>query len=92
MLQEAREALRECAREKDAAILRRFFKTGPGEYGEGDRFIGVRVPTTRKIARMYRAMPLTGAQSLLTNVIDHRHPSCSHEPNAVRPRKLVGIE
>jgi len=35
-------------------ILRRFFKTGPGEYGEGDRFRGIRVPVLRKLCREFR--------------------------------------
>jgi len=37
-----------------AEILRRFFKTGPGEYGEGDRFRGIRVPVLRKLCREFR--------------------------------------
>ncbi|ACF11133.1 DNA alkylation repair enzyme [Chlorobaculum parvum NCIB 8327] len=37
-----------------AAILRGFFKTGPGEYGEGDRFRGIRVPVLRKLCREFR--------------------------------------
>ena len=35
------------------AILSSFFKTAPGEYGEGDRFIGLTVPENRAIARRY---------------------------------------
>ena len=35
-------------------ILMRFFKTGPGEYGEGDRFHGVRVPRIRELVRQYK--------------------------------------
>lgn len=41
------------ADEAEAVQLGRFFKTGPGQYGEGDRFLGIRVPVTRGICREY---------------------------------------
>ena len=43
--------LNDAASPEKEAVLRRFFKAGPGEYGEGDRFLGVMVPRIRAIAR-----------------------------------------
>jgi 3-methyladenine DNA glycosylase AlkD len=48
-----------------AAHAQRFFKTGPGDYGHGDRFIGIRVPVLRKFAREFRAAPLADVLALL---------------------------
>jgi len=39
---------------KDATFLQRFFKTAPGEYGAGDKFLGIRVPQTRAVVRKYK--------------------------------------
>ena len=64
-IQNIRAALRETANAEDAAGCRRFFKTGPGEYGEGDRFLGVRVPWTRRVARRFRELSLTDVRTLL---------------------------
>ncbi len=69
MLNEVREALRALADQADSEILQRFFKTGPGDYGEGDRFIGVRVPATRRVARQYRGLSLVDTLSLLRSGI-----------------------
>jgi len=69
MLKDIRNALLAFANESDANALQRFFKTGPGEYGEGDRFIGVRVPATRRIAREYRNLSLADTLTLLKSDI-----------------------
>lgn len=69
LLKVARSALREEADESKAGFLRRYFKTGPGQYGEGDRFIGVRVPVTRSIAKRYRELSLGDTLILLKSEI-----------------------
>lgn len=48
-----------------ASASQRFFKTGPGEYGHGDRFLGIRVPTLRKVAREFRGAPFAVALTML---------------------------
>ena len=48
--------------EEQRRILMGFFKTGPGEYGEGDEFLGLKVPQTREVVRM------TGADYALSEV------------------------
>ena len=55
-----------------ARHLQRFFRTGPGEYGEGDRFLGLRVPQVRAIARRHRGLPLPDLAGVLASPY-HEH-------------------
>jgi 3-methyladenine DNA glycosylase AlkD len=48
-----------------AKILSSFFKTGPGQYGEGDRFLGIPVPKIRAFAKTCCALSLDDLQTIL---------------------------
>ena len=52
-----------------ARLLMRFFKTGPGQYGEGDMFAGLTVPEIRSMAREYRGLPLRETVELLRSPV-----------------------
>ncbi len=60
-------ALREIATDERAAVQARFFKTGRGEYGEGDVFIGVKVPEQRVIAKRFDALSVEECARLLAS-------------------------
>ena len=64
-LSAARRRLREFADRERAVFIQGFFKTGPGQYGEGDHFLGIRVPDVRKVAREFRSLPLADLRKLL---------------------------
>ena len=57
--------LRRLAKPEIAEHSQRFFKTGEGEYGEGDQFLGIRVPILRQQVKNFRETPLQEIQSLL---------------------------
>lgn len=67
-----RKALKELADPETAKNLQWFFKTGPGQYGEGDVFIGIKVPPQRKVARRFLDLPLTEFSRLIRSKI-HEH-------------------
>lgn len=62
---EVSRALRACASARKAGVLARFFKTGPGQYGEGDRFLGVVVPDQRRVAKQFSGLSLEDIDRLL---------------------------
>lgn len=97
--QDVRRALGECANAADARALARYFKTGPGEYGEGDVFIGVRVPALRTVVRRFRGLGWDEIAALLDDVV-HEHRAAAvfllvqaypSEPEAVVDRYLAAV-
>ena len=64
------------ARKSRSSDLGRFYKTGPGEYGEGDRFIGVIVPDTRLIAKKYIDLPFAELEKVIDSPI-HEERLCA---------------
>ncbi len=60
------------ASSENAKNLQRFFKTGKGEYGEGDEFIGVKVPDTRRLCKEFKDLPITETKKLIYSPI-HEH-------------------
>ena len=61
--------LKNKANPKQAKNLQRFFKTGPGEYGEGDIFLGLKVGGSREIAKKYQDLSLKETEKLLHSKI-----------------------
>ena len=69
ILEDLRKDLNLYASPQKAEVLKRFFKTGKGQYGEGDIFLGVQVPDLRKIVRKYANIPLDNTLNLLRSKI-----------------------
>ena len=67
--QEIRKKIQKLADKDKAKILQGFFKTGPGEYGEGDVFLGIAVPVLRKLSREYDGIGIKDALPLLQSSI-----------------------
>jgi len=69
IVRDIRRKLQQLGSKDKARVLQRFFKTGPGEYGEGDVFIGVRVPDLRKLVKEYQDITIKEVMQLLRSSI-----------------------
>jgi 3-methyladenine DNA glycosylase AlkD len=69
MYENVKKDLRKVASKEKAKVLAGFFKTGKGEYGEGDIFLGVTVPKSRIIAKKYADLSLAEIKKLLSSEI-----------------------
>ncbi len=74
MLKQLKKELETLADKNRAVSSQRFFKTGKGEYGEGDVFIGITVPLQRKVAKKYSNLSIPKIQELMKSKI-HEHRS-----------------
>ena len=75
-LEELKKELKSKANKEKAKLLQGFFKTKKGEYGEGDVFLGVIVPETRKTAIKFKSLPLNDVEQLLKSKI-HEERLCA---------------
>lgn len=64
MLKKIINDLKKISNKKKTLIFKRFFKTGKGEYGEGDKFLGIIVPEVRKVAKKYKNLNLKDLKKL----------------------------
>lgn len=69
MLISLRKEIRKTANSKKAKILQSFFKTGPGEYGQGDIFLGITVPQSRTLAKKFGSLTLKDIRTLIRSDI-----------------------
>lgn len=73
MIKEIQEALAVLSIPEKAAFFPKFFKTGNGEYGEGDLFLGITVPDQRAVAKDYYAKISLDELSQLLSSEYHEH-------------------
>ncbi len=65
MLKKLKKDFAQAADPRRAGAMARYFKTGKGEYAEGDKFLGLAVPATRALAKRYKDLPLPDIKVLL---------------------------
>ena len=67
-LSELKRDIRKCGTKERARVSARFFKTGKGEYGEGDKFLGLTMGEQRKLAKTYQHLAYSDIERLLKSV------------------------
>ncbi len=94
---EIQKALRTLQDPKRAKVSAWFFKTGKGQYGEGDQFLGIRVPEIRGVVKQYKDAPLTVVESLIKSAWHEERLlgwlllvyQFQHQKNELSQKKLV---
>ena len=87
--------LREAANPEKATILQRFFKTGPGQYGAGDVFLGLTVPFLRQVVREFQTLSMDDTLALLASEIHEERMLalliwvCQFEKGEAQTRKTI---
>ncbi len=71
-LQQLEQELRDYTNIKKAKVLQKFFQTGEGEYGQGDKFLGIQVPEQREIVKKYYNLSLDDLQILLDSKVHEK--------------------
>ena len=92
---DAQKNLHRYASPAKARVLKTFFKTGPGQYGEGDIFIGVKVPEVRTVSRIFKDLKLKSVLKLLQAPVHEERLLAllilMHQYNAGTPRTRKAI-
>jgi 3-methyladenine DNA glycosylase AlkD len=69
MLSQLKQELHKLGNSEKKKVMQNFFKTGPGEYAEGDIFLGATMPEMRKLAKKYLSLPISDVETLLHSEI-----------------------
>lgn len=97
--EDVRAAIAAVANPAAAATAQRYFKTGPGEYGEGDVFVGVAAPAMRVIVKRFRGLAMDDIDELLDDPV-HEHrlagllllvDAARHDPETTAARYLAAV-